>query len=344
MQDGVFAMPYKPSWIHRFFGWVEDLPIPNWLFYLLFLLVGGTLQHIFAWGRGLLSVGQFNGYLALTWSWLVAQLYYGQLNTEIAIRSLEEIYPLLDLDHDEFELFSYRFVTIPATLALILQILGFLAGLGFAAAIRPFSPELNYAVPAFTFISWGFTLAMAFVSFYWIIRQLVLIKRIITQISRVDIYHLHPIYGLSRLTASMGAAIVVIALLNYVTHAPQHLQSVFAVGFYLAFLLLGLAVFVLPLMEINRLLREEKLRLLKIVSIQIEETFIKLREDVASDRFDRLPSLQIAIGVLIQERTLLESVSTWPWAASTFRGFIAVLSSPIVVWLVQWVLERLAVL
>lgn len=344
MNDDVLAMPYKPSWIHRFFGWVDRLPIPNWIFYLFVLFVGGMIQHLFAWGKGLLETGQLNGYLALTWSWLVAQLYYGHINTEIAHRSLDEFRPLLDLTNDDYTLLSYRFTTIPASPALALQILGFFVGLGFAAVIRPFSPDINYAFPAFTFISLGLTLAMAFISFYWIIRQLVLIKRIIKEIKWVDIYNLHSIYGLSRLTASMGVAIVVIAILNYITHAPQHIQSVFAVGFYLAFLLLGLAVFILPLTEINRRLRDEKIRLLKDVNTQIEDTFKKVRKDIASNKLEHMPSLHIGIEILLKEKSLLENIPTWPWAASTFRGFIAALSSPIVIWLVQLVLERLSIL
>ena len=343
MKDNILPMPYKPSWIHRFFAWVDRLPIPAWIFYLFILFAGGAIQHLYVWGKGILEVGQFNIYLALTWSWLVAQLYYGHLNPQIAQRALEEIRPLLDLDDKGFKLLSFEFTMIPGSPAFILQTLGFFIGLAFAAAIRPFSPEINYAFSEFVFLSMGLTLAMAFISFYWLIRQLDMIKRVINQIKWVDIYNLHSIYGLSRLTASIGIAIIVIAFLNYFTHAPQHIESIFAIGFYVSFLLLALAIFILPLTEINRRLRDEKIRLLKIVNTQIEDAFEKVRADIRSNELDQIPSLQIGIEIMLREKTLLETIPTWPWAPNTFRGFLATIFSPLILRLVQQLLERLSI-
>lgn len=343
MKNDIVEMPYRPSWIHSFLDWVERLPIPAWTFYLFILFIGGAIQHLFAWGKGILEVGQINGYMALTWSWLVAQLYYGHLNPHIARKALNEIRPLLDLDDKGFKILSYEVTKIPASPALIMQILGFLVGLAFAAAIRPFSPEINYSFTGFVFFSMGITLAMAFVSFYWIVRQLGMIKRVIKQIKRVDIYNLNSIYGLSRLTASIGAAIILIAFLNYLTHAPQHIESNFAVGFYISFIILALTVFVLPLTEINHRLRDEKIRLLKGVNTQIANTFEKVRKDIQSNNLDQIPSTQACIEIMLKEKALLETIPTWPWAPSTFRGFIAALSSPLFIWLLQEVLERLSI-
>ena len=171
-----------------------------------------------------------------------------------------------------------------------------------------------------------------------------MIKTVIKQISWVDIYNLNSIYGLSRLTSSMGIAIVVIAFLNYFTHAPEHIESIFAVTFYVSFLVLALAVFILPLTEINRRLKDEKIRLLKIVNTQIEDTFEKVRKDIHSLEMEHMPSLQVGIEIMLKEKSLLETIPTWPWAPSTFRGFIAALSSPFFVWVIQQVLERLSIL
>ena len=343
MNDEALVMPYRPSWIHRFFAWIDRLPIPAWIFYLMILFTGGAIQHAYVWGKGILEVGQFNFYLALTWGWLVAQLFYGHLNPQIARRALDEIRPLLDLDDKGFKLLSYEFTMIPASPALIMNILGFLCGLVFAAAVRPFSPEINYAFPEFVFFSAGLTLAMAFVSFYWIIRQLGMIHRVIKQVDWVDIYNLHSFYGLSRLTASISVAIVAIAFLNYFSHVPQHIESKFAVVFYVSFLMLALAIFILPLTEIHRRLRNEKIRLLKIVNTQIEDTFEKVRADIRSNELDQMPSLQMGIEIMLREKTLLEAIPTWPWAPSTFRGFIATVFSPLILRLVQQLMERLSI-
>jgi hypothetical protein len=342
VKDEVLAMPLKPSWIHRFFAWVYGLPIPAWLFYFLILFTVGAIQHLFVWWKGILEVGQFNVFLALSGIWLVEQLYYfGHLNPQIARQALDEIRPLLDLDDEGFKRLSYEFIMTPSSPPLILPILGFLFGLVFAAAVRPLSPEINYALPEFVYLTWGLTQAMTFVSVYAIIRQLGMVNKVITQIIKVDIYNLNSLYGLSRLTASIGVAIGVIAFLNNFILVPQHIESTLHVVFYLSFLILGLAVFVLPLTEINRRLREEKNRLLKIVNIQIEDAFEKVRKDFQSNDLEQMPSLHASIEIMLKEKTLLETIPTWPWAPSTFRGFLAAVFLPLFLWLVQQFLERI---
>ena len=342
MKEDDLAMPYKPNWIIRFFAWVNRLPIPAWLFYFLILFMGGSIQHLYAWGKGVLGVGQLNIFLALSWIWLVEQLlYFGHLNPQIARQALDEIRPLLDLDDEGYKLLSYEFMMTPASPPLLLPILGFLFGLVFAAGVRPFSPEIHYAFPEFLFLSWGLTHAMTFVSIYAIIRQLGMVNTVIAKIIRVDIYDLRSLYGLSRLTASIGIAIAVIAFLTSFILVPQHIESILHVVFYLSFLILALAVFVLPLTEINRRLSEEKKRLLKSINTDIEKAFEKVRTDLRSDELEQMPSLHAGIEIMFKEKTLLETIPTWPWAPSTFRGFVAAVFSPLLIRLGQLLLERL---
>ena len=337
----VINMPYRPSWIHRFFAWVDRLPVPAWSFYLFLLFIGAAVQHLAAWRMGVLEVGQFNLYFALSQIWLVEQLYYyGHLNPRIARKSLDEIRPLLGLDDEGFEILTFEFTMTPAPPARIYQILGFLFGLVFAVVIRPISPEINYTFPEFVILSWGLSQALTFLSFYLITRQLRLVKTVISQLNRVDLFDLDSIYGLSRLTASMGAAIIVIAFLNMFILAPQQMESAFMIVFYAGFLILALAVFILPLTDINRYLSEEKRRLLKNVNSHLEDAFEKVREDFRANQLEHMPALQVAIDSMMREKNLLESTPTWPWAPSTFRGFLAAVFLPLFLWLVQQLLER----
>lgn len=342
MKDEALAMPFKPNWLLRFFAWVNRLPIPAWMFYLFILFTGGAIQHLYAWGKGILQVSQLNAFLALSWIWLVEQLYYfGHLNPPIARQALDEIRPLLNLDDEGYKLLSYEFTIAPASPPLILPILGFVFGLVFAAAVRPSSPDINFAFPEFLFLSWGLSHAMTFISVYAIVRQLGKVKEVITQINRVDIYNLHSLYGLSKLTASIGIAIIVITFLTSFILVPQHVESALHVVFYISFLILALAVFVLPLTDINQRLRKEKNRLLKIVNIQIEDAFEKVRKDFQSNDLEQMPSLHASIEIMLKEKTLLETIPTWPWAPSTFRGFLAAVFLPLFLWLVQQLLERI---
>ena len=143
-----------------------------------------------------------------------------------------------------------------------------------------------------------------------------------------------------RITASIGIAIIVIAFLNMFILNPQQVESVFAIVFYAVFFLMALAVFVLPLTEINRRLKEEKKRLMKIVNTDLEAAFERVREDFRSDKLDNLPALQVAIDSMMREKGILEATPTWPWAPSTFRGFLAAILLPLIIWLVQQLLGR----
>ena len=107
-------------------------------FYLLVLLAGGTLQHLFAWRNGSLEIGQFDAFLALTWIWWVEQLYYyGHLNPRFALQALDDIRPMLDLDDEGFKLLSYEFIMTPSSPVLVLQILGVLFCLIIATVVSP---------------------------------------------------------------------------------------------------------------------------------------------------------------------------------------------------------------
>jgi hypothetical protein len=340
-KNELLAMPYKPSWIHRFFAWVDRLPVPAWSFYLFILVLGGVIRHLVAWNTGILEQGQFNLYFALAQIWLVEQLYYyGHLNPRIARQALDDIRPLLDMDEEGFNNLVYEFTMTPASKGRIFQVLGFSFGIAFAAVVRPFSPEINYSFPEYVFLSWGLAQAMTFLSIYWIFRQLGLVKEVFGKLKRVDLYDLDSLYGLSRLTASMGVAIIVIAFLNMFIITPQQMESALAVIFYTVFLILALVVFVLPLTDVNRFLREEKKRLLKVVNTHLEDAFEKVRKDFRSNQLEHMPALQVAIDSMMREKNLLESTPTWPWAPSTFRGFLAAIFLPLFLWLLQQLLAR----
>ena len=122
--------------------------------------------------------------------------------------------------------------------------------------------------------------------------------------------------------------------------APEQIESTFAIVFYAVFLMSALAVFILPLTDVNRYLSEEKKRLLKIVNSHLEDAFEKVREDFRANQLDDMPALQTAIDSMMREKNLLESTPTWPWAPSTIRGFLAAIFLPLFLWLLQQLLER----
>ena len=49
--------PYRPSFVHAFYNWLDRLPIADWLFIVLLFPAVGIAQHLVAWSRGMLSRG-----------------------------------------------------------------------------------------------------------------------------------------------------------------------------------------------------------------------------------------------------------------------------------------------
>jgi hypothetical protein len=66
----------------------------------------------------------------------------------------------------------------------------------------------------------------------------------------------------------------------------------------------------------------------------------ELHRRVDSGDLGEMDDLSKTLTSLELERTTLERISTWPWKPETPRAVIAALLFPVVVWLLQWVLER----
>ena len=53
-------LPYPPSWFDRFKAWVEHLPMPVWLFYLIASLIYYPMITLVQWNAGTYPVGSLS--------------------------------------------------------------------------------------------------------------------------------------------------------------------------------------------------------------------------------------------------------------------------------------------
>ena len=60
MEESIPTIFYRPSWIHKFFRWVDRLPGPYWLFYIGIVVITGLFNNIVAWYLHVLPLGVIN--------------------------------------------------------------------------------------------------------------------------------------------------------------------------------------------------------------------------------------------------------------------------------------------
>jgi hypothetical protein len=180
---------------------------------------------------------------------------------------------------------------------------------------------------------------------YHTLRQLVLVSRIQAAHSGLSLFEREPAHAFSALTARTAVGLI---LLNSITFATlpnavllsrYDLVSAFAaVGNLLTASVLGLAVFVLPLLGMYRVLRAQKRQQLEEVSQLLEHTLAEINQRLRAGDLEGLDRLKMALDTLVVQRDLLTKVSPWPWRAETANGVIGALLLPLVIWAIQRIL------
>lgn len=197
----VTPLPYKPSWVDRFTDWVDCLPGPYWLFYLLVAIAYSTTRTIVGWLDGVYPVGTF--YLphildGFTGIYFLFVLHYLDNRAGAALAAFR---PMLTTSKQGYNDLRYRLTTMPALAVLIATIIGVAYGQVFNILISTPDPGQPVIVqyPATTVmeaisggLSWMTNVIFAVHAF----RQLRLISRIYTDHTNVNIFETAPLYAL----------------------------------------------------------------------------------------------------------------------------------------------------
>jgi hypothetical protein len=342
--------PYPPSWVDRFTEWVEKLPGRSWVFYPALALALAFVSTIVDWGIGLYPIGTFNAFhiwLPLHFPYLIALIRYLDGAAEEALRNFR---PALDLSEEEYAELRYRLTTAPARPML----LGTLAGFAWNIILGLVSPDahtmMGYSTELasfvisflFGFIMWGAT----FVFIYHTIHQLRLVSNIYAEHAKVNLFDLSPLYAFSSLSSKTAIGFLIMISMWLVTGPKVLFQSG---GFVIdiIFSIVTIVTFMWPLLGIHGRLVQEKQRLLRESSQRQEATIAELHGLVdtgESKNIDELNAraqfLHVTMACLEIEQSKLTRVPTWPWQPATLRGFVSALLLPLVVFVLQYLLQR----
>ena len=335
-------IPYQPSWIDRLIQWIDRLPIPAWLFYVLCILIYILVISITLWIDGSVPFGKVGSIPGIFPPNVLAFLALAHYMIWIASRSLQTFRPLLEVDDAEFSRIDYELTTIPRKLDwFVIPVCVFMAypylvnnPVTWGNLIpNSFLPLLvTWVIITFFNITF-FTLTIR------IIRHLRLIRKLHAQATNINLLKLKPAHAFSMLTSRTAIGIVLIALMGYF-HNPSAAIDSWNIYGYIMMAVVAISIFVAPIIGLRELLEKEKGRKLDETSDLLQTTTESLHIKVKNEDYNDIGGMETAISALTRERELLEKISTWPWNTSTLRGFVSSLLLPIFLWVVTRLLER----
>ena len=235
--------PYPPNFIHAVYAWLDHLPIPAWLFFVLLIPLVGIAQHLVAWSKGALAPGQFNFDLGTAGYYLVVFLI-GIYVLKGAPKALDEFRPLLEVTDEEYARLKYGFVTIPKGLGTLFFLVGLAGGAVSGLSDMAIAPAVDYAFPELRIGIWMIGTGATTLFGYQVVRQLRQMGRFYAMPKQVDLFNLRPLYGFSRYTSALG--IMFFAYLALPTLDPTAYESQLVLVFSASLAPLILLMFYLP--------------------------------------------------------------------------------------------------
>ena len=334
--------PFAPSFLDRFMDFIQRQPIPYWLTYLGLFILMGFFNHIMSWFVGWIPTYQFNPLTLLFPVWLWTPLAIITYLDKAAKEALTGFSPLLRIDEDKRKALGYEFTTMP-TLPVVLSgvfwllvylIQTYLTYQAFYVGYR-LGPILTVVIFTEGLIAY----TTGSVIYYHSLRQLRLVNRTVKMVDHFDLFHLDPVYAFSRLTAQIGIAWMVMLTLTLLVF-PINLANLPVLMLLVLQMLLAIAAFVLPLWFVHSRLVSEKRKLISEHNQKVKETLASFHRMLEENRITEADKYNFAINALVNERSLLTGIPTWPWRSGTLTGFLSAVGLPIILFFVQLIIKK----
>lgn len=329
------------SWIDRLIIWIDQRPWPAWLFYVALFLVSELLLNLSFWIDGSIPVGE-----RVTLPSVSSALYFLGLAlyhylSKAGSKALGDFRPLLDADDDEITRIDKDLNYLPpwtnwftllwAIAGSALYVFGSPNTFGDIVPRSILPSIIVYIISVVTVIPF-------FSQMIRIVRQVGILQDLHQRASNINLLHLEPAHAFARLTAKTGGGLIVLMILGTI-YNPELAAGVNLPGTVIA-VLFAVLIFIAPLIGLRSRLVKEKVQRLSEISEYLQVTFEQVHDKVNNHTDVDIPEANSTMSALIEERALIQKVSTWPWDTGTIRGFTSTLILPIVLWLITRMLER----
>lgn len=335
--------PYKPSWINHLNAWVERLPGPSWYFYLGLWLVFICVLVGTLWLEGTYPIGTVfpaQLFIPAMISLFLAMIHFLDSSADVALSTLR---PALKATEEEYRQIRHQLTTLPAVPSLLASLVT-VAGIFLfgtitgdhetsieALAASPIAANLLVAV---YWIGWWCLGAF----FYHTIHQLGVIDCIYTEYTRINLFRMSPLYAFSSVTA-LTAVTLAVAAYGWTALNPENLSDPVGIASILLITILALVAFAWPLLGARRLMAKEKGQMLDEVSSRLRAAFVDLHQRIDDGELEEVDDLLKVISILETEQDALNGISTWPWQPERLRFLVTALLLPLLLWIVQYVLQ-----
>lgn len=342
---------YPPSWLDRLVDWVNKLPGPFLLYYLgLWLILFGLRTVIGKQDGSYGPEGVLDSQILIFHAAYCLGLPYTLLLMhflERAIpRALELFRPAFDETRDSYDRLAQRLSNSPARGTLVAGLAGLLVyGLLFLLLGQE-PPALRLATSPLAMVFDRLYIAAGWFAIGTFFYRAIHIARTISQIyagcTQVDLLKPYPLYAFSSPMARTALSILAYTnLFALVAPGLSHQPLLFAV-LITAGLASGL-LFVYPFLGVHRLLLLEKRQMQLEAADRLKAAMEELYGRVDRRDLKDADALNKTLASLEIVRGNIERASTWPWHPDVPRILITAILLPILVWVVQRLLNRLGV-
>ncbi len=336
--------PYTPSWANHFVNWLNRLPIPMWVIFILIYLVSVLSYHVAYWLDGAVPFGTPVGILLFNGIWSVIGIAFLSTLDHIANRAIDRFAILVPRKRAQLEDIRYQMTNVPALPALVLTLIicgVVILGTFFDASllgVKETVPKLLF-MPVYMF-SYSFAPIMLFHGF----RQLNLVIKAFRLVNEINLFHLQPLYAFSSLTMTSSLFWLLILNLNFISNfmggLPSGVDVLLALTFSLPYVVLAFITFIVPLWGMHVRIQNKKVTSLEENGLQIEKAHQILYVHLNEKDFKKSGDMEKSLSSLYRMREEIQKVPTWPWNPGTLRGFLSAVFLPLGLWIAQQVLAR----
>lgn len=337
---------YGPSWLDVVTQWARRQPVPAWVLCVALWLALLLPMEITKWRDGTLIFGTIDPLHAVFNAVTVFMLAVCPLLDRVARAALERTRPALIVTEAEYDRWAYALTVTPARPMIVAHAIGLLAlGAGTVVSLDPAVVELTKfnlsSVPDLVAIGANIVALSAFL--YHTLHQLGGVRAVVASHLKVDLLQVGPLRAFSVLTALTAMALIVAnytMLAAFLAVSPVVALSPGSLAVTVITSVTALVVFIWPLLELRARMRTEKERILNENGDELRASFAERRRLTETGQLERVAALKDGVEVLVIERTIAEKLPTLPWHATIARGLATTLVLPIVLIIVQRILQR----